>query len=91
MRVAGIREFRNKAPELARGDEIVFITRHGKLTGILVPLAEPVELPVELRQQMLERIGAAISKHLGERGVSEKQVTRDFEAWKKRRRASRRR
>ena len=45
MRVTGIREFRNKAPELASGDEIVFITKHGKLTGILVPLAEPGELP----------------------------------------------
>ena len=91
MRVTGIREFRNKAPELASGDEIVFITKHGKLTGILVPLAEPSELPVELRQQLLGSLGPAISKHLDERGVSEEQVTRNFEPWKKRRRASRRR
>ena len=44
MRVAGVREFRSRAPELVRGDELVFITRHGKLSGLLVPLAEPQEI-----------------------------------------------
>jgi antitoxin (DNA-binding transcriptional repressor) of toxin-antitoxin stability system len=91
MRVTGIREFRNRVPELVGGDELVFVTKHGKLSGLLIPLGQPDELPVELRQDLLERLGAAISKHLDERGVTEKQVMRDFETWKKKRRARRRR
>ena len=83
VRVAGIREFRNRAPEFVKSKDIVFITRHGKLVSILVPLNDPEELPVELRRELLERFGEAISRHLDERGVSEKQVIRDFEAWKK--------
>jgi hypothetical protein len=46
---------------------------------------------VELRRDLLERLGSAISKHLDERGVTEKQVMRDFQTWKKKHRTSRRR
>jgi antitoxin (DNA-binding transcriptional repressor) of toxin-antitoxin stability system len=85
MRVAGIREFRNRAAEMLKSRDIVFVTRHGKLSGLLVPLANPEDLPVELRRDLLERLGRAISLHLEERGVSEKNTQRDFEAWKSRR------
>lgn len=91
MRVAGVREFRNRAPELVKSDDIVLITRHGKLSGILVPLSSPEELPVDLRKEMLSRIGPAISGHLKKRGVSEQKVLRDFASWKSRGRPGRRR
>lgn len=85
MRVAGIRDFRNRAPELVKGNEIVFVTRHGKLSGILVPLANPEELPVDLRRELLARLGTAVSQHLKKVGVSEEKVLRDFEAWRRKR------
>ena len=91
MRVAGVREFRSRAPELVKGDEIVFVTRHGKLSGLLVPLSEPQELPVELRRELLTRLGAGIATHLKAHGVSETKALRDFEAWRKARPRSRRR
>jgi hypothetical protein len=91
MRVAGVREFRSRAPELVKGNELVFVTRHGKLSGLLVPLGEPQELPVELRRELLTRLGTGIANHLKRRGVSEAKVLRDFEAWRKARRRSRRR
>lgn len=72
-------------------NEIVFVTRHGKLTGVLVPLTEPQDLPVELRQELLERLGTAVAEHFKNRGVGEKEILRDFKAWRKRRRTSRRR
>jgi antitoxin (DNA-binding transcriptional repressor) of toxin-antitoxin stability system len=90
MRVTGVREFRNRVPELVSGNEIVFVTKHGKLSGLLVPLGQPDQLPVELRRDLLERLGTAISRHLEERGVSERQVLRDFQSWKKDSRARRR-
>jgi len=86
MRVAGVREFQNLAPELIKGDQLVFVTRHGKLSGLLVPLGEPQELPVELRRELLTRLGAGIANHLRARGVSETKVLRGFEAWRKARR-----
>ena len=91
MRVAGVREFRSRAPELVKGDEIVFVTRHGKLSGLLVPLAEPQEIPVELRRELLTGLGAGIDRHLKTRGVRETKALRDFEAWRKARRGNRRR
>ncbi len=91
MRVTGIREFRNRVPELVNGEELVFVTKHGKLTSILVPLAKPEELPVELRRELLERLGSAISNHLEERGVREERVMRDFTKWRRARRLRRRR
>ena len=90
MRVAGVREFRNRVPELLKQKELVFVTRHGKLTSLLVPLDEPESIPVELRRELLERIGKAISAHLERSGVTEKKVLRDFKVWRDSRRKNRR-
>ena len=91
MRVAGVRDFRNRAPELMNANEIVFVTRHGKLTAVLVPLTEPQDLPVELRRELLERLGEAVALTLKHHGVSEEEILRDFEIWRKKRRTGRRR
>ena len=85
MRVTGVREFRDKAPEFIKSEDLVFITRHGKLASVLIPLGESQELPVDLRQELLDRLGEAVSGHLAKRGVSEKKVIRDFESWRTRR------
>ena len=91
MRVVGVREFRNRAPELVREKDLVFITRHGKLTSLLVPLEQPESLPVELRRDLLERTGRALSAYLARKGISERRVLRDFDSWRRSRRANRRR
>jgi antitoxin (DNA-binding transcriptional repressor) of toxin-antitoxin stability system len=83
MRVAGVREFRNRAPELVKWDELVCVTRHGKLSPLLVPLNEPRELPVELRRELLTRLGAGTASHLKAHGVSEARALSDVEAWRK--------
>lgn len=90
MRVAGIREFRARAPALLKGRDLVLVTRHGKLSGLYVPLARPADLPIDLRGELLQRVGTAIAGHLRARGVSTRQVLRDFEAWRRARRAARR-
>jgi hypothetical protein len=83
VRVTGVREFRARAPKLLRGRDIVLITRHGKLSGLFVPLSDPEELPVELRKEILRRLGTAIARHLKKRGVTEGKAQSDFEAWRK--------
>lgn len=87
MRVAGVREFRDRAPAFIKGREIVLVTSHGRLSSILVPLAGSPDLPVEIRREFLSRLGAALSDHLRRRGVTEGEIQRDFEAWRKTRRA----
>ncbi len=91
MQVTGVREFRSRATELLGGKDLVFVTRHGKLASIVVPLREPQSLPVDLRKELLERLGEAIAAHLQKAGVTEKRVLRDFKAWREERRARRRR
>lgn len=91
MKVAGIREFRNHAPKLLKAKDVVFVTRHGKLSGLLVPLGNPRELPVDLRKDLLEKIGECISRHLRKRGVGKADVHRDFTAWRAQRGPSKRR
>ena len=71
--------------------DVVFVTRHGKLSGLLVPLGSPQDLPVYLRQDLLEKLGEAISRHLSVRGVGEAAIHRDFATWIARRGASKRR
>lgn len=90
MQVTGVREFRGRATELLGGKDLVFVTRHGKLASIVVPMRESRALPVELRREMLERIGEAISSHLQRTGVTEKRVVSDFVAWREDRRTRRR-
>ncbi len=89
MRVTGVREFRSKAPKFIKSRDLVFITRHGKLASILIPLGAPQDLPVDLKRELLERFGEVISGHLGRRGVSERKVIRDFEVWRAKRRMRR--
>lgn len=89
MRVAGVREFRNRAPELLQGRDIVFVTRHGKLSGVLVPLSDPKELPVEFRKEILSRLGTAIARDLKRKGVTERKAQSDFEVWRAARRSGR--
>ena len=90
MRVAGVREFRDHAPEFLSGDDLVFVTKHGKVASLLVPMSKSQELPLELRKELLTNLGFAISHHLKKSGITERTVTNDFETWRKSRRSDRR-
>ena len=87
MRIAGIREFREILPEAVKGDEVVLVTRHSKLAGILIPLMGVKDLSKALRLELVEKLGKEIQEHLDRRGVTEEKLLRDFEAWRKARRS----
>jgi hypothetical protein len=86
MRTASIREFRNQLPSLARQGDVVLVTNHGKMVGCFLPMEETSILPVELKREFVLSIGKKIARELAKKGVSEKDVMDDFEAFKKNRR-----
>jgi hypothetical protein len=45
MKIANVRDFRNKLLVYLKEDESVIVTRHGKVTGILYPIKETSTLP----------------------------------------------
>jgi PHD/YefM family antitoxin component YafN of YafNO toxin-antitoxin module len=88
MKIAGVREFREMVPNAVKGDEVVLITRRGKLAGILIPATNVKDLSKELRMELFEKLSKEIAKHLDERGITEEKLIRDFQAWRKARRTA---
>lgn len=86
MKVAGIRELRAKSAALFGGGEPVVVTKHGKVSGVYVPLDEPDRLPDDLRRELAMVLGRHLSKLLKRKGVTEKEITEDFDAYRRRRR-----
>lgn len=56
MKIANIREFRNKATTYLKEDESVLITRHGKITGVFYPITSTDKLPENLQEEVDEHI-----------------------------------
>ena len=86
MKVAGIREVRNKPAMLFRGREPLLVTRHGKVSGVYVPLHEVDRLPADLRRELSSVVGSYLAKELARKGVTERNIKEDFRAYRRRRR-----
>ncbi len=86
MKVATVREFRDKATSYFKEEEPILVTRHGKVTGLYLPIEHPDSFPIELRKELLIRLGESISRSLSKKGVSEEKLLADFETFKKARR-----
>ena len=86
MKIATIREFRDKATAYFRDEEPVLVTRHGKVTGMYLPIEHPESFPSELRKELLIRIGESVSRSLKKKGLTEEKILADFDSYKKARR-----
>jgi PHD/YefM family antitoxin component YafN of YafNO toxin-antitoxin module len=86
MRVAGIREVRSKPAILFCGQEPLLVTRHGKVSGVYVPLHEFDRLPADLRRELSSVVGRYLAKELARREVTERKIKEDFRAYRRRRR-----
>ena len=90
MRIATVREFRDKATLLLRGKAPILVTRHGKLAGIFFPSSEE-SLPLEFKRELYSILSGQIARELRKRKVTEDEVLTDFEGWRRNRREARRR
>lgn len=86
MKVAGIRELRAQSVALFGSGEPVLVTRHGKVSGVYVPLDEPDRLPDDLRRELAAVLGRHLTKALERKGVKERDLAEDFHAYRRRRR-----
>jgi antitoxin (DNA-binding transcriptional repressor) of toxin-antitoxin stability system len=86
MKLAGIREIRAHTAALLGGEEPVLVTRHGKVSGVYVPLSGRERLPNDLHREIARILGHHISVQIDVRGVSEDEIQRDFDAFRRSRR-----
>ena len=86
MRVAGVREIRENLAALLGGHEPVLVTRHGKLSGLYLPLDDPDRVPTDLRREMALVLGQHLAARLEADGVTEQAVQEDFDAHRRGRR-----
>lgn len=90
MRMSSVREFRDGATRLPRSRDPILITRRGRIAGIFFPRPES-SLPIELKKEIFPVLAEDVARQLRKRRVTEAEVLADFEAWRKARRAARRR
>jgi PHD/YefM family antitoxin component YafN of YafNO toxin-antitoxin module len=86
MRIAGVREFRARLARFLAVEEPVLLTKHGKLSGVYLPLEDPDRLPDDLRRELAAALGRHLARSLESRGISEEDIQRDFDAHRRSRR-----
>jgi hypothetical protein len=91
MRMAGIRDIRAHTADLLGGDGPLLVTRHGRISGLYLPLAEPDRLPQDLRRELAATLGHHLSQLLEAQGIGEDEILSDFDAERRRTRDRRRR
>jgi len=84
MRVVTVRDFRDRASEMFRSDDVILVTREGRPAGFFLPWDAP-ELPAEVRREVFLRLTDQIAAQREARGGTEQDVLDDFAAARRRR------
>ena len=84
MRVVTVRDFRDRASEMFRSDDVILVTRDGRPAGFFLPWDAP-ELPKDVRREVFLRLTDQIAAQRAARGVTEEEVASDFAAARRRR------
>ena len=79
MKAVSVRDFRDRASEMFRSDDVILVTRDGAPAGFFLPWETP-ELPVEVRREVFLRLSEQLGAKLEADGVSDQQVLDDFAA-----------
>lgn len=85
MKIATVREFRDKATQMFRSEEPILVLRRGEIAGLYFPYPHKT-LPVELKRQLFEEISRSIAERLAKVGIKEEEILEDFDAFQARRR-----
>lgn len=85
MKLAGVREFRDKATQMFRSSEPIVVLRRGEVVGIYFPYPHKT-LPTEFKAELFAEITDSIGERLDKAGISEAEILEDFEAHRQDRR-----
>jgi len=86
VRVTAVQDFHAKPSLVFGSGEPVLVTKHGKVSGVYVPLDKVHQLPDEIRRKLAAAVGKHIAKAVRRRGVTSRQIKEDFRAYRRRRR-----
>jgi hypothetical protein len=86
MKMAGVREVRAKCASYLGGSEPFLVTKHGKVSGVYIPLEHPDQLPDEWRREIGQSLSHYFARLLESKGVSERDIRGDFRVFRGRRR-----
>jgi hypothetical protein len=86
MRVSTVKEFKARATEYLRSDEPLLITRRGKIAGFFVPVTDPSQLPIDVRNQLLIALVERVREKIRKKGLAEEEISARFKAFRKARR-----
>lgn len=84
MKVVSVRDFRDRASEMFRSEDVILVTRDGAPAGFFLPWDTP-DLPVEVRREVFLRLSEQIGAELDTKDVTEREVLDDFTASRRRR------
>ncbi len=84
MKIVTVRDFRDRASEMFRSDDVILVTRDGQPAGFFLPWDSP-DLPIEVRREVFDRLSSQIGAQLEASGVTEQEVLDDFAAARRRR------
>ena len=84
MRVVTVRDFRDRASEMFRSDDVILVTREGRPAGFFLPW-ETAELPEQVRRELFLRLSEQLAAQRAAARVSEEEVLHDFAAARSRR------
>jgi hypothetical protein len=79
MKVVSVREFRDRASEMFRSEDVILVTRDGAPAGFFLPWETP-EVPAEVRREVFLRLSEQIGATLEADGGTEQEVLDDFAA-----------
>lgn len=83
-----IREFRGELAEVLDGKKPILLTSHGHAKAMVYPLEDGAEVPKDVKRDAFRILAQQISTKTSD--INEEEMLRDFEAWRKQRRRSRR-
>jgi hypothetical protein len=86
MKMAGVREVRAKSAEYLSGTDPFLVTKHGKVSGVYIPLESPDSLPDDWRWEIGKILSFHFARLLESKDISDKEMREDFRAFRKSRR-----
>lgn len=86
MKMAGIREVRAKCAGYLGGAEPFLVTKHGKVSGVYIPLESPDQLPDDWRREIGKSLSYHFARLLELKGITDRDIQEDFRAFRSHRR-----